>query len=491
MLVEYSGTEEVLKALADIGRTEDVQFSPDGTRLAIAGFAESRVLVLEVESMTFDRGWDIRFSRATTLKSASFNEPHGLAWADNEVLLVANRHGLIPVVRVPRLANAPELLVHPIQLLGAAEADFVSTPGSVALRTLGPDLFEVLICNNFAHTVSRHYLRQQGLSILAGETVIQKGLKVPDGVTYSRSGEWVAISNHYQNAVYIYCTEQLGSSDQPVGTLRGMGFPHGISFTPDDRAFFAADAGAPCAHMFVAKDADWTGNRIPTSSIRVMDDETFARGHVNPEEGGAKGLAVSPDGDLLCLTCEEQPLVFIDIREELPRAGATPRARVTAREVESDTVMATLFNTMERSRGELAAALAREKSAEQRIVAAQSEASDIARRLTDTELRAAHAEQRAAAAERSVAGDHQRLALIEARAVAAEATSADLRDRVGTLGDEVRGLAQRLRSAKRKATTAKAQLSQAKRRGRRVLGSASWRLTAPLRALRRLFSPRR
>lgn len=494
MFVQFSSSEEVVEGLAKIGRTEDLQFSPDGRRLAIAGLNEDRVLILEVESMTAEPVWNVHFSKATTLKSPTFNKPHGLAWADNEILLVANRDGQVPMVRAPRFANSSELLVHPIHVLGVSEADFVSTPGSVSLRSLGPDLLEVLICNNFAHTVSRHYLNRQGLTILGSETVIRKQLNVPDGVTYSHSGKWVAVSNHYSNSVLLYRTEDLGSGDHPAGTLRGVGYPHGISFTPDDRALFAADAGAPYAHLFVAGDADWAGNRIPVSSIKVMDDETFARGHYNPEEGGPKGLTVSPDGNLLCLTCDEQPLVLIDIREELESAGVLPRGRISVPELHPNAVLATLIAAMERSRMEFATALRREKESGPRVAAAESRIDEIHERLTGAETRAAQLEQqaaeallRAARAESHVAETLQQLAATRAQFETSLTASGA---RIAFLEQDARTLKLKLDRTSRKAQRTLAQLRHAERRIRQLLGTSSWRLTAPLRALKNRFSAR-
>jgi DNA-binding beta-propeller fold protein YncE len=475
MFVEYTGTEEVLKALADIGRTEDVQFSPDGKRLAIAGFYENRILILEVEKIAADPAWTIRFSRATIVRSEVFAEPHGLAWVDDEVLLVANRKGLVPVIRVPRFVNAPELFVHPIHMLGGSEADFIDTPGSVSLRALGPDLLEVLICNNYIHTVTRHHLSREGLSVLSSETVFRKGLNVPDGAVFSHSGEWVAISNHYDNSVFIYRANDIGFVDQPAGMLRGMGFPHGISFTPDDRALFAADAGAPFAHLFVASSGDWSGTRLPAGSIRVMDDATFKRGNYNPEEGGPKGLTVSPDGSLLCVTDEEQPLVFIDIREDLERAGATPQGRSTPREFAPDTVRTALTGTMQRTRDEFSAALRREKEAEQRRAAAEA---------------------RAVAAEGAAAAANERIGALTRHAEGLEQIARDvvpmrdLAQRAQGLEQRVDGLSGELRSAQRKVGAATAQAAHAKRRVQSLLRSSSWRLTAPFRALKRRFSRR-
>lgn len=434
MFVGFSAAEEVLKALAEVGRTEDIQFSPDGRRLAVAGLQENRVLILEIERMVAEPAWDIRFSRATTLKSASFEKPHGLAWIDNEVLLVANREGCIPIVRAPLLANSSELLVHPIQVLGASEADYVSTPGSVSLRRLGQDIIEVLICNNFVHTVSRHFLSSEGFSILASETVVDQGLSVPDGVAYSRSGGWIAVSNHYDHSVFLYRADQLGHSSSPAGTLRGIGYPHGLSFTPDDRALFVADAGAPYVHLFVAKEGDWGGTRIPVSSIKIMDDETFARGHYNPEEGGPKGLTVSPDGNLICLTHEEQPLVFFDVRDELARAGVAPRDRAAPEEIGAQALTRMLAGTMERTRSQLASALRREKDLMAGVEAAGARAG--------AERRAQDLEQ------------------------------------------QMQVLQQRLRAARLREKAASERVN-------RLMRSSSWRLTSPLRAAKGLLFPKR
>ncbi len=49
MQIDYDTTDEVRQAIARLGRTEDLAFSPDGRRLAIAGFARNRILVIDVE----------------------------------------------------------------------------------------------------------------------------------------------------------------------------------------------------------------------------------------------------------------------------------------------------------------------------------------------------------------------------------------------------------------------------------------------------------
>ncbi len=46
--LELSGPPMVLSALEGLGRTEDVRFSPDNRRLAIAGFGRHRVFLLDL-----------------------------------------------------------------------------------------------------------------------------------------------------------------------------------------------------------------------------------------------------------------------------------------------------------------------------------------------------------------------------------------------------------------------------------------------------------
>ena len=41
-----------------------------------------------------------------------------------------------------------------------------------------------------------------------------------------------------------------------------------------------------------ARGLDWHGEREPVHSVEVIDDEAFARGRRNIEEGGPKGLAI-------------------------------------------------------------------------------------------------------------------------------------------------------------------------------------------------------
>jgi DNA-binding beta-propeller fold protein YncE len=250
--------------------------------------------------------------------------------------------------------------------------DGIQTPGSLAIQRVDDDFSEIFVCNNYANTVTKHVVhRSDGMAVLHSEIAYRDGLKVPDSIAVSSSGGWIAVSNHYENAVFIY---RKGSGDRPVGYLRGLGYPHGLRFLPgNDNAILVADAGAPFVHIFTTSDGSWAGTRLPSASIEVLDKPTFDRGHVNPEEGGPKGLAVSTDGKLLFATCEFEPLVIFDMEATL--AGVPPQ---TTSVVETSSATDILSDALSAARSGLAAANAS-------IAALSERAQDAERRAAATE----------------------------------------------------------------------------------------------------------
>jgi hypothetical protein len=48
--IEFTASKEVWRVLEDLGRTEDVKFSPDNRRLAVAGFAKSKLVILVADA---------------------------------------------------------------------------------------------------------------------------------------------------------------------------------------------------------------------------------------------------------------------------------------------------------------------------------------------------------------------------------------------------------------------------------------------------------
>jgi hypothetical protein len=199
----------------------------------------------------------------------------------------------------------------------------VKTPGSVSVSRIGQGLHEVLVCNNYVHHVSRHILDERlGFSVEGSSIFLSKGLDIPDGIASSHDGRWIAVSNHNDHSVFVYeNVPGLDLSGLHSGRLAGIAYPHGVRFAAGGKYLLVADAGAPFVHIFESSGGIWRGERNPTASVRLMDEETFLSGHHNEQEGGPKGIDICHDNRVLVASCEEQPIVFMDMRNLLKPAG--------------------------------------------------------------------------------------------------------------------------------------------------------------------------
>lgn len=315
MQIDYKTDEAVAAAIGRLGRTEDVQFSPAGDRLAVAGFNENRITIFGIEIDWEGDQPKLELSSALELESQTLDRPHGLCWIDDGTLMVANRKAWVDIFEVPsqqtfRVQSAP------LRTLGEEAADLLKTPGSVSVMPVGLDLFEVLICNNYVQDVSKHLIdARDNYALVASEILVRDDIDIPDGVAHSPSGRWFAVSNHGWHNVLVYRNEDANrSGDKAV--LGGINYPHGVRFAADERTILVADAGAPFVHLF-RSDGNWIGEIQPDQSVRVMSDECFKRGSNRPDEGGPKGLDLTRDGKLLVVSCEEQPFAFFDMRQVL------------------------------------------------------------------------------------------------------------------------------------------------------------------------------
>ena len=321
MRIEYRATDHARAIIGGLGRTEDVRFSPSNRRLAIAAFNGGRIAVLDVEVGKAGGSPDVLLAGGLEISSPVLNYPHGVDFVDDETLAVANRGGGVAIFKLP-IGHAGHCELSPIQVLAPGKGSIVFTPGSVSVVQGEGGRCELLICNNYADTISRHVLDRNGdCSILESEVLLKKWLNLPDGVCASRDGRWIAVSNHNSNGVLLYDRSQaLNEDSSPVGVLRGVAYPHGLRFSADNQHLFVADAGAPFLHVYACGTEGWHGTRMPAMSIRVMDEQAFRSGRKNPQEGGPKGIDFDRSMTVLAITCEFQALQFLDAAAVLAAA---------------------------------------------------------------------------------------------------------------------------------------------------------------------------
>ena len=328
MQLEFTASPEVRAAVESLGRTEDVRFSPSNRRLAIACFGRHRLALFGIEMAESASGTGVTLTSALELTSPVFKRPHGIDFIDEDTIVVANRAGDVALFKLP--ADAPgvrQLTLSPFQTWSAEELNLVESPGSVAVAYLDKDRCEILVCNNYAHTVTRHALDLTDAAALrSSEVLLRRWLHIPDGVAVSHDHEWIAISNHETHGVLLYENRSsLNETSAPDGILRGVAYPHGIRFSEDGRYLFVADAGSPSVLVFSRSGEGWRGVHRPDATIRVLDQATFLRGQTSPEEGGPKGIDISADSRVLVMTTEEQPLTFFDVPAMLDHGTGAAR----------------------------------------------------------------------------------------------------------------------------------------------------------------------
>ncbi len=316
-LVNAQIAPSVSQALAEAGRTEDVRFSPSGQRMAVAAYLKNAVLVFGTKVGASGGHPAIEIDSCLEIHSASLSEPHGFDFIDDDTLVVGNRRGRVAVFRLPAQPSGHlRVDLRPWRMVRRmSNGRKVKNPGSLVVETREPGRASILVCQNYRNLVSRHvFSMRHSLLPSQGRVLLKSGLEVPDGITISANGRWLALSNHLTHEVLIYDrTKHLHPDAQPVRRLQGLAYPHGLRFLRDDTMLGVTDAGLPQVVFYTAPDGDWSGGTIGQKSVRVLDEETYARGHRNIAEGGPKGIDFSADGRLMVISCEEQPLVFMDV----------------------------------------------------------------------------------------------------------------------------------------------------------------------------------
>jgi len=324
--LDYSAPQHVRNAVASLGRTEDVRFSPSNRRLAVAGYWKNTITVFEVSIEGSKNSKSIALTDVAEISSTSFKRPHGLDFIDDEKILVTNRDGEPCIFELP-FNTTGSFELEPLAIIRSND---IFAPGSVAVIKNERGLDEALICNNYANSVTKHPLGSgAGYKSNNSEVFLKKWLDVPDSICVSKGGEWIAVSSHNTHAVLVYENNpSLNEFSPPAGVLRRVSYPHGLRFTSDGRFILVADAGSPHVNIYEKGNSDWRGLHDPLLSFKVLKDEDFSRGQIdpdgryNPEEGGPKGIDVSEALNVFVCTCESEPLAFFDLGAILEGARA-------------------------------------------------------------------------------------------------------------------------------------------------------------------------
>src|SRR5262245_33862635 len=199
--INYSAPKYVRNAIADLGRTEDIKFSPDNRRLAVAALSKNKIVIFDVCIEASPSGRTITLTDVVEISSTHIKRPHGVYFIDDEKIIVANREGGATIFELPSGDVRSNCELTP--LLVIPSPDILNSPGSVYVSRKNKDIYEALICNNYVHKVTRHLLDfTETCPVKNSETLLHKWLNIPDGI--SANLHWIAVSNHDCRNVLLY-----------------------------------------------------------------------------------------------------------------------------------------------------------------------------------------------------------------------------------------------------------------------------------------------
>lgn len=299
-----------------MGRTEDIQFSPDHRLLAVSGYRNDAVYLFSTYVARENGTKTLEIRNYAVIRSSCLKEPHGVAFLGMKYLIVANRAGALNILRVPDLGETDaEVALEPVAEIRGNVWGRVETPGSVAVMEGDNGSHRILVCNNYIHTVTAHRLGlTDKLEVKNEGVLIRRGLSIPDGIRVSPDRRCVAVSNHSTGTVLLYgLGPGLNRRTAPFAALHGIVCPHALRFSEDGAVVFVADSASPYLHIYERPGEDWRSMAGPSRSFRVLDEETFRRGRYNAQEGGTKGIDIHDRARVLAATSEHQPLAFYDL----------------------------------------------------------------------------------------------------------------------------------------------------------------------------------
>src|SRR4051794_31335695 len=98
MEITYTAPAHVQAVIHGMGRTEDVRFSPNNRRLAVAAFNNHRIVLFDVDITAAAGTQQMALTGVVELSSPSFHYPHGVDFIDDETLVVASRFADVAIL---------------------------------------------------------------------------------------------------------------------------------------------------------------------------------------------------------------------------------------------------------------------------------------------------------------------------------------------------------------------------------------------------------
>lgn len=271
--------------VSEIGRSEAVHISPNLKKIAYSSFDSNRILIFDV--CCDDRDLSIlRFAFA----GSELKSPHDFAWINDQLIVVANRHGPAMIVSVQDGDNQSETVAIIEEMSNSNSVSLVRKDGLLRLffcRTNN--------CVDYCDLDDYWNVRSLGTQIDG------KFLSVPDGVATSPSGSKIVVTSALDDRIVVCDLRNEDIFDLGI-TKR----PHSVDFLTEDLILSTSgnDPFVTC----------WSISSLSKKfQFRALRGDQYALRH-SETEGGVKGVCCSPELGMVFLTCPNAPFLIFDSR---------------------------------------------------------------------------------------------------------------------------------------------------------------------------------
>lgn len=291
-------------------RSEGIAFSPSGNVMAIATSDTNKVFL-------FRRNADGQFETAPyesiSGPEARLKYPHDVTFArsgDHELLAVAQRGGTIAIYSKSGANDnyGPEPafeICGPTTRLKYTDGVAFVPPNNDYLAACNLQTGTVCFYRKTSSSPLRFDL--QPVFELRHRSIVQ-----PDGLAFSRSGEWLALANHGKHSVSIFQRRHRNASPErveygpgPVTVIKdpGLHYPHSVAFSPETNHLVVTNAGANYFSAYAPTKGFWNmrWSQSPVARQIVGPDVLFREVNAqNKMEGGPKGIAIHQNTLAVC-----------------------------------------------------------------------------------------------------------------------------------------------------------------------------------------------
>jgi DNA-binding beta-propeller fold protein YncE len=152
-------------------------------------------------------------------------------------------------------------------------------------------------------------------------------LSKPDGLAFSRCGNWLAIANHGNHSISVFQRRnrspsggkpEYGPDAITVIADPGLRHPHSVAFTPETNHLVVTNAGANYFSVYEPQSRNFgvRWSQLPVIRETVGPDRTFKEVNArNKMEGGPKGVAIHKNSLAVC--SPEHGIKIYSFRERL------------------------------------------------------------------------------------------------------------------------------------------------------------------------------